>query len=52
MHRFTAKRMLYYNKIVTSVEQTKIIGIFVLEIEHYLKIGGSLQTRAQFHKLL
>ena len=25
--------MLYYNKILISVEQTKIMGIFVFEIE-------------------
>ena len=29
---FNAKIMLYYNKIITSVEQTKIMGIFLFEI--------------------
>ena len=33
MHNFNAKRMLYYNKIIISVEQMKIMGICVFEIE-------------------
>jgi len=33
MHHFNAKRLLYYNKIIISVEQMKIMGIFVYEIE-------------------
>ena len=33
MHHFNAKRLLYYNKIIISVEQMKIMRIFVFEIE-------------------
>ena len=33
MHHFNANRMLYYNKIMISVEQMKIMGIFVFDIE-------------------
>ena len=33
MHHFNAKRLLYYNKIIISVEQMKIMQIFVFEIE-------------------
>jgi len=33
MNDFNAKRMLYYIKIIISVEQTNIMGIFVFEIE-------------------
>ena len=32
MCHFTAKRM-FYSKIIISIEQTKIIGIFLSEIE-------------------
>ena len=33
MPNINAKRMLCYNKIIISVEQMKIMGIFVSEIE-------------------
>ena len=33
MHQFNAKRMLYYNKIIISVDHMKIMAIFVSEIE-------------------
>ena len=33
MHNINAKRMLYYNKIIISVEQNIIMVIFVFEIE-------------------
>ena len=32
MHHFNGKRMLYYNKIIISVEQRKIMGLVVFEI--------------------
>ena len=33
MHNFNIKRMVYYNEIIISVEQMKIMGLFVSEIE-------------------
>ena len=33
MHHFNANRLLYYNKMIISVEQMKIMRIFVFEIE-------------------
>ena len=33
MHYFNTKRIRYYNKSITSVEQTKIMEIFLSEIE-------------------
>ena len=34
MHHFNTKRLLYYNKIIISIEQIKIMGIFVFEIKN------------------
>ena len=33
MHHFNAKRMLYYNKSIISIEQTKIMGYFYLKLK-------------------